>query len=78
MSLRARLVNAALNVLEAQAPGLGDALRELDAWASGREPIEPPPHPRTTESDEADTLVVEITDERGRVVGYTTAQRLKE
>lgn len=83
MSLRRRLLRVAVAVLDEHAPGAADALQALDAWASGRAPIEAPtagpvsPDKAQERDDEGDTLVVEITDERGRFVGYTTA-KMKE
>lgn len=83
-SLRRLVAHALLTALEEHAPGVSEVVREVEAWAVARDPIEPPAPTReaveSTEGEgvEGDTLVVEITDDRGRVVGYTTARRLKE
>lgn len=82
--LEARARRWALSVLDDVAPGARDVLEGLDAWQKARDAIEvyeangaatadPGGPAASADGGDGDTVAVEITDERGRVVGYTTA-----
>lgn len=80
MSLRrlveSKLRRAALGVLEEHLPGAAEVVAAVEQWATEREPIEAPaPVGPRSKGGEAATIDVEILDERGRVVGWTTATK---
>ena len=87
MSAKARsIVGRALRALaQAHAPEVVELVDALDASMRAREPIAAPPKRGPAEpvrpverqelaGDEADTIIVEMTDASGRFVGYTTAE----
>jgi hypothetical protein len=80
--LEARLKRAALHVLDAYAPGAAEVVHQVEQWERGRAPIEATderaagsggPSVASDGDGDGDTVAVEITDERGRCVGWTTA-----
>lgn len=81
MSLRrlveSKLRRAALGVLEEHVPGAAEVVAAVEQWATERAPIEAPAAPvgPRSKGGEAATIDVEILDERGRVVGWTTATK---
>lgn len=79
--LEARLKRAALHVLDAYAPGAAEVVHAVEQWERGRAPIEATDEraagsggPDASDGGDGDTFAVEITDEHGRCVGWTTAK----
>lgn len=79
--LEARLKRAALHLLDAHLPGAAEVVHQVEQWERGRAPIEASDEraegsggaAESTDDGDGDTVAVEITDERGRCVGWTTA-----
>lgn len=82
--LEARARRLALSVLDDVAPGAVHVVEALEAWQKARDTIEAIETQgaafsgsggaaESTDDGDGDTVAVEITDERGRCVGWTTA-----